>query len=105
MTPEKTPRKYQKVSTSVNKIHRLHMERNPELTPGRAYDEAVAYVRRTQLPPNGPKIPDDPSSSLGGITDQHAAMALKMATEAAKYNDYDITDLGPTEFRAWLNWA
>lgn len=81
--------KPQRVSTVVSKLIDLQSHWTPERSFGDRYDEAVRYLRRTQgtVPhlSDGPRLPDSPQSSTGGITPAHAARALRVATEIANY--------------------
>lgn len=81
--------KPQSVRTIVRRLLELQRYWSPERPFGEAYNASVQYLRRTQgAAPHlsdGPEIPSDPRSSLEGITPEHAARALQVATEIVNY--------------------
>jgi hypothetical protein len=98
------PRRPQRVPTSLRKLMRLAEEQDPGAPFSTLYDECVAYLRRTQCPPDGPRLPMSGQSSLEGITPEHAARALKIASEMYRFNDMRIAQIEPPSYLTYRHW-
>lgn len=94
----------QRVPTTIKKLLRLHMERNEHIGFGQAYDDVIAYLRRTQSPPAGPLLEPSPVSSIEGITPVHAANALAAATEMTQFTTSEISTITKRDYDTFRRW-